>query len=106
MIDINFLENNRLKFEWDEKKNQENIKKHGVDFNEAATIFFNDYLEIPDIEHSEIEERFIAFGISSLLRELVVCYCIREIINGDAVMRIITARKANLNERRIFFDER
>ena len=94
-----------MKFEWDENKNQENIIKHGVDFNEAATIFFNDYIEIPDLEHSELEERFTAFGVSSLLRELVVCYCVRYTIDGNNITRIITARKANQNERKVFFYE-
>lgn len=94
-----------MRFEWDEEKNQKNIEKHGVDFNEAVTIFFNEYIEIPDLEHSQLEERFTAFGISVLLRELVVCYCIRENIDGNSVTRIITARKANLNERKVFFDE-
>lgn len=94
-----------MKFEWDNNKNQENIIKHGVDFNEATTIFFNDYLEIPDLDHSEFEERFIAIGTSALLRELVVCYCIRKTIDNDKVTRIITARKANQSERRMFFNE-
>lgn len=95
-----------MKFEWDEEKNIKNIIKHGIDFNEAVTIFFNDYIEIPDLEHSNVEDRFTAFGISSLLRELVVCYCVREKIDGNNIIRIITARKANQNERKVFFDER
>ena len=41
-----------MKFEWDENKNIENIKKHKVSFEEASTIFFNSFLEIPDLEHS------------------------------------------------------
>lgn len=95
-----------MKFEWDENKNKINILKHKVSFEEASTIFLNKVAEIPDLEHSnEIEHRFIAFGISSLLRELFVCYCHREQINGEEVIRIITARRANENERREFFNE-
>ena len=95
-----------MKFEWDENKNKGNIIKHGVSFEEAATIFLNEVTEIPDLEHSnEIEQRFIAFGITSLLRELFVCYCYRELIDGEEVIHIITARKANQNEKKEFFNE-
>ena len=48
----------------DENKNRENIRKHGVAFEEAKTIFVNDFIEKPDIDHSEDESRFIAIGIS------------------------------------------
>lgn len=96
-----------MKFDWDERKNQANIREHKVSFEEASTIFFNEVTEIPDLEHSDdFEHRFIAFGMSALLRELFVCYCYKELINGDEVIRIITARKANQSERREFFNER
>lgn len=94
-----------MRFEWDENKNQINIKKHGVSFEEASTIFISEVLEIPDKDHSEKEERFIAFGISSFCRELFVCYCYREHINGNEVIRIISARKASKEERKEFFHE-
>jgi uncharacterized DUF497 family protein len=63
-------------FEWDENKNQTNIKKHGVSFNEAMTVFSdNNAVVIVDIEHSEQEDRFIILGLSQKLRLLVVCHC-------------------------------
>lgn len=93
-----------MKFEWDENKNIENIKKHGVSFEEATSIFLNKILEEPDIEHSQEEERYKAVGISVYLRELLVVYCIREIVNNDKSTRIISARKANSEERRKYYE--
>ena len=61
-----------MKFEWDENKNELNKKDHKVSFEEESTIFLNNFLEIPDLEHSIEEERFTAFGISVLKRELFV----------------------------------
>ena len=95
-----------MKFEWDETKNELNKRDHKVSFEEASTIFFNNFLEIPDIEHSIEEERFTAFGISVLKRELFVCYCYREHINGEEVIRLISARKASKNEKEEYFYER
>lgn len=95
-----------MKFEWDENKNKENIKKHGVPFEEAKTIFFNDFIEKPDIDHSEDEDRFIAIGISYYSRELMVSYCYRTKINSEEVIRIISSRKATENERRDYYERR
>ena len=95
-----------MKFEWDDKKNQENIKKHGIPFEEAKTIFFNDFLEKPDLDHSEEEDRFIAIGISYYTRELMVSYCYRTKVNGEEVIRIISSRKATDNERRDYYERR
>ena len=95
-----------MKFEWDENKNKENIKKHKVGFYEASTIFAGRYIEIPDVDHSINEERFVALGISFLSRELFVCYCYRVNVNGEIVIRIYSARKANKNEKEEFFNER
>jgi len=83
---------------WDENKNAINIKKHGVDFNEAATVFNDPNIMILfDERHSEDEERFIALGYSRLTRLLTVCHCYRE---NDTVIRLITARKADKRERK------
>ena len=92
-----------MKFEWDEIKNYDNIIKHGVSFEEATSIFLNIIVEEPDLEHSENEERYIAVGISVYLRELLVVYCIRE-KNNNKIVRIISARKANANERRKYHE--
>lgn len=85
-----------IKFEWDEQKNQNNIKKHGISFEEAATVFEDDEsLIITDDEHSEDEERFILIGFSFKANLLVVCHCYRE---KDSIIRIISARKADSKE--------
>ena len=86
-----------LKFEWDSRKAASNQRKHGVSFEEAATVFVDEQaLIISDPDHSEKEERFVLLGISANLRTLVVCHCVRE--DGD-VIRLISARKADRSER-------
>ena len=81
---------------WDEKKNQENIKKHNISFEEARTVFYDPKGKlIHDPDHSDEEDRFIILGLSKSLNLLVVCHCYRE---NDEVIRIITARRATKNE--------
>ena len=85
-----------MNFVWDENKAEINIRKHGVSFQEASTVFDDyDALQIYDPDHSEEEDRFIMLGMSSALRILVVCHCYRE---RDEQIRIISARKATKNE--------
>lgn len=85
-----------IKFEWDENKNRINQKKHGISFDEATTVFYDEEaLVIDDPEHSEEEERFIILGLSSRANLLVVCHCCRD---SDTVIRIISARKATRTE--------
>jgi uncharacterized DUF497 family protein len=85
-----------LRFEWDEAKNRQNIKKHGVSFEEAQTVFLDDSaIRFFDPDHSDNEDRFIMLGISVKLRVLVVCHCYRE---SGHVIRIISARKATRQE--------
>lgn len=87
-----------LRFEWDQCKNQSNQKKHGISFEEARTVFSDERgLLIPDRDHSGEEDRFILLGLSSTLRALVVCHCYRE---GDDLIRIISARRADRDEQR------
>ncbi len=87
-----------LRFEWDDRKNAQNIRKHGVSFEEAQTVFFDENaVVIADPDHSEHEERFVLLGLSGLLRVLVVCHCYRR--RGN-VIRLISARRANQKERR------
>ena len=91
-----------LKFEWDEKKNQQNIKKHGVSFQEATSVFYDDEaLIISDEDHSKDEERFILIGFSFKANLLVVCHCYRQ---KDSIVRIISARKASSNERKDYLE--
>ena len=85
-----------ITFEWDEKKNRSNQKKHGISFEEAQTVFFDEEaLEFFDPDHSEAEDRFLLLGRSFNLRVLVVCHCYRQ---GNQTIRIISARKATRKE--------
>jgi uncharacterized DUF497 family protein len=83
-------------FEWDENKAKTNLKKHGVSFEEAQSVFFDENARIiPDPDHSKIEDRFIILGISLNVKLLVVCHCYRE---NEKNIRIISARKATKSE--------
>ncbi|HET7772623.1 MAG TPA: BrnT family toxin [Burkholderiaceae bacterium] len=85
-----------MKFEWDAAKAAANLRKHKVSFDEARTVFFDDFaIQFFDEAHSETEERFIMLGMSSAARLLVVCHCER---GEHEVIRIISARKATRNE--------
>lgn len=85
-----------LVFEWDERKNLANRRKHGVPFEEAQTAFFDEDAELYfDPDHSEKEDRFLLLGASFSLRVLVVSHCYRR---NDRVVRIISARKADKHE--------
>ena len=89
-----------MRFEWDEEKNKINIKKHGISFEEAKTVFYDDEALVrDDPEHSEDEERFVILGMSSRANLLIVCHCYRA---SETVIRIISARKATKNESRFY----
>jgi uncharacterized DUF497 family protein len=89
-----------LTFEWDQQKAAANLKKHGVGFEEARSVFFDERARLIDYpNHSEHEERFVLLGMSSRLRVLVVCHCYRSAGN---VIRIISARKATKHEARFY----
>ncbi len=81
-----------MDFEWDDNKAESNLKKHGIRFSEAATVWFDGKaLEIVDPDHSESGERWIRLGFSRSARILIVVYV--EKIEGERI-RIISARKA------------
>lgn len=83
-------------FEWDPKKARLNLRKHGVSFDEAATVFYDPLsATFDDPDHSEEEQRLITVGVSSQDRLLVVAHMER----GNAV-RIINARPATAHERK------
>ena len=85
-----------LSFEWDEKKNNSNQKKHGVSFDEARSVFFDESaIEFFDRKDSRSEDRFLMLSMSSSLRILLVCHCLRD---SESVIRIISARKATKTE--------
>ena len=86
-----------LKFEWDEDKAAANLRKHGVTFDEASTVFADSLAVIfDDEEHSLDEIREIVIGHSVLQRLLLVSFTER----GDDLVRIISARKATRRERK------
>ena len=87
----------KLRFEWDSRKSAANKRKHGVSFEEAQTVFYDDRAILIEDDEDDEEDRFVLLGISAALRMLVVCHCYRE---KDSVIRIISARKANRTERR------
>ena len=90
-----------IQFEWDTDKNKMNITKHGVSFEEAATVFDDEnVIIILDGNHSDDEERFVALGMSAQSRVLLVCHCNRD---NDCITRIISARKAENDEEGIYF---
>jgi len=89
-----------IKFEWDPRKDSANQRKHGVSFEEAQSVFFDENaVQFYDEHHSEHEDRFIMLGLSIRSRVLVVCHCERE--SGN-VIRIISARKATRSERKYY----
>lgn len=89
-----------IKFEWDGLKAAKNLKKHGVSFEEARSVFFDEFAtQFFDDEHSGSEERFIMLGLSSEARLLTVCHCER---GGGEVVRIISARRATKSESQFY----
>ena len=91
-----------LVFDWDRKKASENLRKHGVSFEEAKYAFLDENARlIPDPEHSSDEDRFVLLGLSLRLRLLVVVHCYRD---NDHVVRIISARKSNRQEQNQYSD--
>lgn len=85
-----------IKFEWDPAKAEANTKKHGVSFEEAQSVFYDEFaVQFFDDDHSGDEERFLLLGMSTGARLLLVCHCERDAGN---IIRIISARKATKRE--------
>ena len=92
-----------MTFDWDEKKNHINRKKHGIWFEEARTVFMDDCARVfYDESHSGVEDRFIIIGKTNFNKILVVIHCYRQ---NDEVIRLISAREATLKESQ-FYEER
>jgi len=90
-----------LRFEWEVRKDDANIRKHGVSFDEARTVFYDeDAIQFFDPDHSDDEDRFLLLGLSSKLQVLIVCHCFRE---SETSVRIISARKADKSEEREYW---
>jgi uncharacterized DUF497 family protein len=89
-----------IRFEWDQKKAAANLRKHKVSFEDAQSVFSDERaLLIDDPDHSEDEDRFVLLGLSQSLRLLVVVHCYR---SEGQVVRIISARKAEADERSVY----
>lgn len=89
-----------LKFEWDNKKNEINKKKHNVSFEEAKTVFYDDDAVLfDDPDHSVSEERFLILGVTQTDKLCIVSHCYRD---NDNVIRLISARKATRNEIKVY----
>jgi uncharacterized DUF497 family protein len=85
-----------IKFDWDPRKARRNLRKHGIDFDEASTVFADTLsITIPDPDHSEDEERWVTMGLSNRQRLLVAAHT-----EEEETIRIISARTADRLERR------
>ena len=92
-----------IKFEWDLAKAAANVKKHGVSFEEAQSVFYDEFaVQFFDEDHSSDEARFLMLGLSAEARLLLVCHCERDA--GD-IIRIISARRATKRESTFYGSE-
>jgi uncharacterized DUF497 family protein len=90
-------------FSWDARKALRNVTKHGVSFEEAATVFADpDALEWEDLEHSHAERRFKRLGLSLEGRVLILIYTLWRTKDGKETIRIISARRASRKERKAY----
>ena len=86
-----------IQFEWDAAIAAANLRKHQVSFEEAKSVFYDEFaMQYLDTEHAAEEDRFLLMGMSSSARLLMVCHCERA---GGNAIRIISARKATRRER-------
>ena len=90
-------------FIWDDEKHKANIRKHGISFDEATTVF-NDEKAVYfyDESNSQDEDRFLIVGYSEFERILIVCHCYRL---NDSQIRIVSARKATKTESKLYGGE-
>jgi uncharacterized protein len=89
-----------IKFGYNPAKAAANIKKHNVSFDEAQTVFYDDYaVQFYDEENSETEQRFLMLGFSSEAKLLLVCHCERD--DGNVIW-LISARRATKSESKYY----
>jgi len=92
-----------ISFEWDSAKAAVNVRKHGVSFEEAQSVFYDEFaVQFFDDDHSSDEEHFLLLGMSTGARLLLVCHCERD---GGNVIRIISARRATKRESAFYGSE-
>ena len=90
-----------LRFEWDPQKAKRNLKKHGISFEEAATVFGDALsMTIADPLHSTVEQRWVTLGLTHRERLVVVVHT-----NRGSTIRLISARKATRREKRTYYEE-
>jgi uncharacterized DUF497 family protein len=93
-----------LRFEWSRYKAKANIRSHGVSFEEAKTVFYDENaVEFYDQDHSFKEDRYLMVGLSSKIRLLLVSYTVREEKDED-IIRIISSRKPTKNEQQTYLE--
>lgn len=91
-----------IEFEWNHAKASSNLKKHGVSFEEAKSVFYDEFaIQFYDNENSELEDRFLILGLSNELNMLLICHCENENDSGNCI-RIISASKATKKERSLY----
>lgn len=101
MYHVSMIEDGYIEFEWDERKADINVKKHGVSFESAADAFSDPYARIvPDGKHSDYEGRLFPIGMDLESLVLTVCHCKR---HGGSTIRIISARKSTRTEERQYW---
>jgi uncharacterized DUF497 family protein len=94
----------KVRFEWNRKKEITNFRNHGVSFDEARTVFYDENaIEFFDQDHSFGEDRYLMIGLSSKLRILLVSYTVSEEKDED-IIRIISSRKPTKDEQKIYFE--
>lgn len=86
-----------IEFEWDAAKAASNIRKHGVSFEEAKSVFYDEFaVQFFDSENSELEEdRFLMLGLSSESRMLLVCHCERD--SGNTIRIYLLEKRLIMN---------
>jgi uncharacterized DUF497 family protein len=93
-----------MEFEWDENKNNINKVKHGISFEEARSVFYDEYaILFDDPDHSIEEDRFLIIGMSETEDVCIVSHCYRD---DNEKIRIISARKASKTEQKYYTDNR
>lgn len=87
-------------FEYDTAKSRTNLRKHGIDFEEAITVFSDPLLLMLEDRTEAHEKRLVAIGRSENHRDLFVVHCYRQTEDSEEVIRIISARKLSSKEKR------
>ena len=91
-----------LKFEWDPSKNAVNKKKHGLSFEAAKEVFYDEFaILFDDPDRSSEEDRFLIIGTIKTEQICIVSHCYRD---NENIIRLISARKATKSERKVYFD--